>query len=67
MSLLEFLVIWFSFDIVVFATGWYTIKTIKPSFPNWWRKHIADYGPKFRSRRLRLAKRSRITYHSGQV
>ncbi|MCL4304244.1 MAG: hypothetical protein KJ077_51655 [Anaerolineae bacterium] len=67
MSLVEFLVIWLSFDIVVFATGWYAVKTIKPSFPNWWKRHIADYGPNFHSKRLPLSKRYKVTYRNGHI
>jgi hypothetical protein len=42
MSLLEFLVIWFSIDVVVLVTGWYAVFTIRPRFSDWWKQHIVD-------------------------
>lgn len=67
MSLLELLAIWLSFDVVVFATGWYAVKTIKPSFPNWWRRHIVDYGPNSHSKRLLLSKRYKVPYRNSHI
>jgi hypothetical protein len=43
--LLKLVVIWFSLDVVLIATGWYAISTIKIQFPNWWRRVICDKGP----------------------
>jgi hypothetical protein len=40
--LLEFAVIWFGFDVLVIATTWYLVGTIKPHFPNWWRQVVAE-------------------------
>jgi hypothetical protein len=38
---LKFVVIWLSFDIVVLATAWYAVNTLKRYFPNWWERVIA--------------------------
>jgi hypothetical protein len=43
--LLKLLVIWFSIDVVVIATGWYALKVIRRQFPNWWRQVIVDDMP----------------------
>ncbi|NJN97534.1 MAG: hypothetical protein HC875_27360 [Anaerolineales bacterium] len=43
--LLKLILIWLSFDVVVMATGWYLATTIRPYFPNWWRRVIADDCP----------------------
>lgn len=43
--LLEIITIWISLDIVLVATGWYAATTIKPIFPNWWKRVIADFEP----------------------
>jgi hypothetical protein len=40
--LLKLFVIWFSFDVVVIATGWYAVNVIRPYFPNWWRQVVVD-------------------------
>ena len=42
--LLKFLVIWFSTDVVVIATGWYLVKVIRHQFPNWWGEVICSDG-----------------------
>jgi hypothetical protein len=42
--LLKFGVIWFGFDVLVIATAWYLVGTIKPHFPNWWRQVVANEG-----------------------
>jgi hypothetical protein len=42
---LQLIVIWLSIDILVIATGWYAVTTIKPYFPNWWKRTIADIEP----------------------
>ncbi len=44
-GLLKFLIIWFSIDVVVIATGYYAANVIKPRFPDWWRRVIADAEP----------------------
>ena len=43
--LLRFLVVWFSIDVVVIATGWYFVRVINRQFPNWCKRVICDYGP----------------------
>ena len=40
MWLLELLIIWLSIDIIICATYWYLIKTIKPVYPGWWKRNI---------------------------
>ena len=45
--LLKFMAIWLSLDILIVATAWYGIATIKPLYPNWWRRVIADDDPEF--------------------
>ena len=42
---LQLIVIWLSLDILIIATGWYAVTTIKPYFPNWWKRTIADVEP----------------------
>ena len=44
--LLKFLIIWFSIDVVVIATGWYVENAIRVQFPNWWREVICGDGLK---------------------
>jgi len=44
-SWLQLIVIWLSIDILIIATGWYAVTTIKPYFPNWWKRTIADVEP----------------------
>ena len=43
--LLQLIVIWLTIDILVITTGWYAVTTIKPYFPNWWKRTIADIEP----------------------
>ena len=31
---------WFLLDVLIAATVWYTISTIKPLTPNWWEAHV---------------------------
>lgn len=38
---LEFIVIWLCIDLVVLATGWYAVTTLKRYFPDWWQRAIA--------------------------
>ena len=38
---LKFVVIWLSIDIVVLATAWYAVNTLKQYFPDWWERVIA--------------------------
>ena len=45
--LLNFSIMWISVDIVIFATVWYLATTIKPRYPNWWKRIIADNDPNF--------------------
>jgi hypothetical protein len=40
--LLRIIVVWLSIDIVIFATVWYAVVTIKPYYPNWWRQMVVD-------------------------
>jgi hypothetical protein len=40
--LLRLVVIWFSLDVVIMATGWYAKSIVKVQFPNWWRRVICD-------------------------
>jgi hypothetical protein len=41
MWLLQLLIIWLSIDIVIFATYWYMVNTIKPLCSDWWSQNIA--------------------------
>jgi len=45
--LLKFTVIWISIDIVIAATIWYGISTIRPRYPNWWRRVVVDDEPEY--------------------
>jgi hypothetical protein len=38
---LKFIAIWLSIDIVILATGWYAVNTLKKYFPRWWERVIA--------------------------
>lgn len=40
MWLLQLLIIWLAFDIVIFATYWYIVNTIKPLCSSWWSQNI---------------------------
>lgn len=40
MWLLEFLIIWISLDIIILATYWYLVNTVKPLCSNWWNRNI---------------------------
>lgn len=41
----QLVLIWLSIDILIIATGWYAVSTIKPHFPDWWKRTIADIEP----------------------
>jgi hypothetical protein len=43
--LLKLIVIWLSVDVLIMATSWYAVTTIKPHFPNLWRLVIAVNDP----------------------
>lgn len=47
-SVLDFIILWLSLDIIIVATGWYMVATIKPRYPNWWRRTIVDDEPIYR-------------------
>jgi hypothetical protein len=38
---LKLVAVWFSIDILVIATSWYAVNTIKKYFPEWWERVIA--------------------------
>jgi|GEM_PF-6044156 len=40
--LLKLVVIWLSIDILIIATGWYFVTTIKPLCPGWWKRVVVD-------------------------
>lgn len=37
----QFLIVWLSIDVVIVATGWYGVTTIKQISPCWWERAIA--------------------------
>ena len=41
-GLFKIAAIWASLDTLAIATGWYLVATIKPHYPNWWRRMVAD-------------------------
>ena len=43
--LLKLIVIWLSIDILIIATGWYLVTTIKPLCPEWWKREVVDDEP----------------------
>jgi hypothetical protein len=45
--LLRLVVLWLSLDIVLVATAWYAITTIKPRWPNWWEQAVVGVEPEF--------------------
>jgi hypothetical protein len=40
--LLKLGLVWLSLDVLIIATGWYLVKAVKPNFPHWWQRVIAD-------------------------
>ena len=38
---LKFIIIWLNIDLVILATSWYAVYTLKRYFPRWWEKVIA--------------------------
>ena len=44
-GLLKFVAVWLIIDAVIIAAGWYCIAIIKPRYPDWWRRVIADKVP----------------------
>jgi len=44
--LLKLLILWFSLDIIIIATIWYGVSTIKPLYPTWWQQVIVDDAPR---------------------
>lgn len=38
---LQLIIVWLSIDIVIMATGWYGVSTIKQISPDWWERVIA--------------------------
>ena len=44
-SLVKIIIVWLCFDAVVITVGWYLVTVIKPRYPNWWRRVIADRDP----------------------
>jgi hypothetical protein len=38
---LKLMAVWLSVDILVVATSWYAVNTIKKYFPDWWEREIA--------------------------
>lgn len=45
----QFLIVWLSIDVVIIATGWYGITTIKRVSPYWWEQVIAcEVEPRFK-------------------
>ena len=46
--LLKLIVIWLSIDILIVASVWYAVSTIRPLYPNWWRRVIVDDDPELR-------------------
>ncbi|MFQ5611773.1 MAG: hypothetical protein ACE5H9_06530 [Anaerolineae bacterium] len=47
MLVLQIAVLWLAFTLIVLATGWYLLSTIKLRWPDWWRRVVADEAPKF--------------------
>ncbi len=39
---LKLILIWLSLDVLLVATGWFLITTIKPRYSRWWQRNIAD-------------------------
>lgn len=39
------LIVWLSLDGLIIATGWFAVATIKPRWPEWWRRVVADELP----------------------
>jgi hypothetical protein len=43
--MLKFGLIWLAINILLVATVWYGVTTIRRHFPDWWRRTIADEDP----------------------
>ena len=40
--LLNFFIVWIGVDIIIFASVWYLVTTIRPRYPNWWKRVVVD-------------------------
>jgi hypothetical protein len=45
--LLQLTILWFSFSVVVIATGWYAAMVIPVFWPDWWRRVVVDVEPDY--------------------
>lgn len=36
------MIVWLSLDVLIIAAGWYAVAIIKPHWPDWWRRVVAD-------------------------
>ena len=43
--LFKFAVVWMGLSIMIMATWWYLVTTIKPLCPDWWRRVVVDEEP----------------------
>jgi hypothetical protein len=39
-------ILWLALDMVILASVWYAVSTIRPLFPRWWRAFVCDRAPK---------------------
>ena len=63
--LLKLALVWLSIDIVIIASVWYAVATIRPLYPGWWRRVIVDDDPELygiRKQWRTLAKPDRVDY-----
>ena len=43
--ILIFMLVWLILDVMIIVTIWGFTKTVKPRFPDWWRRNISDEAP----------------------
>ena len=44
---LKLVIIWMGLNTMIMATCWYLVTSIKPLFPDWWRRVVVDEEPGF--------------------
>jgi hypothetical protein len=42
---LEFIIMWLCLDLIILMVIWSGIRVIKPRYPYWWKRVIADDDP----------------------
>jgi len=45
--LIKIVTVWLATDVAIIATIIYGVTTIRPAFPDWWRRNVADDDPNY--------------------